>query len=95
MYFSYVMNVQIDDGSGNLRAVFFRNQAKVFMGKEEEDILKFRDDPTLFEPMKEELLGNFVKLIGRVNKNTMFDRLEFVTQMVITNPDPKKELENV
>ena len=93
--FSYVMNAQIDDGSGNLRAVFFRNQAKVFMGKEEEDILKFRDDPTLFEPMKEELLGNFVKLIGRVNKNTMFDRLEFVTQMVITNPDPKKELEGL
>lgn len=93
--FSYVMNAQIDDGSSNLRAVFFKNQAKVLMGKEDEDIQKFREDPTLFEPMKEELLGNFVKLIGRVNKNTMFDRLEFVTQVVIANPDPKKELENV
>jgi replication factor A1 len=91
--FSYVMNAQVDDGTGNIRVVCFRNQAKVLMGKEDEDVLVFKEDPTKFEAVKQELMGNFVKFVGRVSKNTMFDRLEFVSQLVFTDPDPKEELE--
>ncbi|MDB4303385.1 OB-fold nucleic acid binding domain-containing protein [Desulfosarcina sp.] len=91
--FSFVMNAHIDDGTGNMRAVFFKNQAKVLLGMEEADILKFKEDPAAFENMKQDMLGNFVKMVGRVTKNTMFDRLEFISQMVFPNPDPKEELE--
>ncbi len=93
--YSYVMNVQIDDGSGNLRAVCFKNQAKALLGKEDEEMLKFKEQPELFEPLKQEMLGSFVKMVGRVTKNSMFDRLEFISQLVFMNPDPKEELEKV
>ena len=93
--FSYVMNAQIDDGTGNMRAVFFRNQAKILLDKDENEILKFKDDENLFSNYKDELLGNIVKLVGRVNKNSMFDRLEFVSQLVFNNPDPKEEMKKL
>ena len=62
------------------------------LNKTQEEILKYKDDPQSFEPIKTELLGNIVKLIGRVTKNQMFDRLEFITQLVFPNPDPEQEI---
>jgi hypothetical protein len=93
--YSYVMNAQIDDGTGNMRAVFFRNQAKILMKKEEDEILKFRDDVNLFTSFKDDMLGNIVKLVGRVTKNAMFDRLEFVSQLVFNDIDPKEEIKKM
>jgi len=90
--FSYVLNVFLDDGSENIRCVFFKNQAERLLNKTEEEILKYKDNPQSFEPLKTELLGNMVKLIGRTTKNQMFDRLEFITQLVFLNPDPEEEI---
>jgi replication factor A1 len=90
--FSYVMNVHLDDGSGNVRAVCFKNQAKALLGKEDSQMLIYKDNPAMFEDIKQELLGTFVRMIGRVTKNSMFDRLEFVSQLVFPNPSAKEEL---
>jgi ssDNA-binding replication factor A large subunit len=87
--YSAVFNVFLDDGTGNIRAVFFKNQADRLIGK---DILNFKDAPELFEAVKTELLGKIIKVIGRVTKNEMFDRLEFVSQLVFPNPDPDEEI---
>jgi len=90
--FSYVMNVVLDDGTETIRCTFFRNQAERLLSKSKEEIMKFRDTPESFEAAKTELLGNQLKLVGRVNKNDMFDRLEFLAQLVFTNPNPEEEL---
>ena len=91
--YSYVMNAFLDDGSENIRCVFFKTQAERLLNKTPEEILKYKEDPQSFDSVKTELLGNIVKLVGRTTKNQMFDRLEFVSQLVFTNPDPEKELE--
>lgn len=93
--FSYVMNAQLDDGSNNIRTVFFKNQAKVFLGLEDEEILKFKENQISFDSIKQDLIGKFVKIIGRVTKNTMFDRLELISQLVFTDPDPKEEMKKM
>lgn len=93
--FSYVMNVHLDDGTGNVRAVCFKNQAKVLLSKEDSQMLVYKDNPMMFEDVKQELLGAFVKMVGRVTKNSMFDRLEFVSQLVFPNPNPKDELQKI
>jgi replication factor A1 len=93
--YSYVMNAQIDDGTGNMRAVFFKNQAKNLLNMEEDEILKFKEDANLFISYKEDMVGNIIKLVGRVNKNTMFDRLEFVSQLVFIDIDPKEEIKKL
>ncbi len=93
--YSYVLNAFLDDGTGNIRGVFFKNQANILTGKNEEEFLEYKDSPEKFEEMKHELLGKMVKIVGRSKKNVMFDRLEFTAQLVFVDPDPIKELKRL
>jgi replication factor A1 len=93
--YSYVMNAVIDDGSETIRAVFFREQFEQLVNRPREEILKYREFAEKFNELKFDLLGQMVKLQGRVTKNSMFDRLEFVARTVVTNPDPREELERL
>ena len=93
--FSYVMNVFLDDGSDNIRTVLFRNQAEKLLEITSEEFVKFKDEPDKFEEVKTKLLGEQIKLRGRINKNDMFDRLEFIAQLVFPHPDPKEEVERL
>lgn len=93
--FSYVFNIVVDDGSENMRCVLFKNQAEKLLKKSQEEMLVYRTSPDSFESVKNDLLGSLVKLVGRVNKNSFFDRLEFVAQMVFPEPDPAEELERL
>lgn len=93
--YSYVMNVILDDGTETIRCTFFRNQAERLLGKTKEEILYYKDNPGFFESVKTDLLGNIVKLVGRVNKNEMFDRMEFLSQLVFTNPNPEEEIKRL
>jgi len=90
--FSYVMNVFLDDGTDNIRAVFFRDQVATLLGKTNEEVVSYRTSPEKYEEVKTELLGNMVKLSGRVTKNSMFDRLEFVANSVSTDVNPEEEI---
>lgn len=91
--YSYVFNAVIDDGTDNIRAVFFRQQMEKLFQRSREEVLKFKDEPQGFEAVKNEILGSIVKLSGRANKNEAFGRVEFVANSVEVNPDPKEELE--
>jgi len=89
--FAYVMNAVIDDGSSTIRTVFFRNQMANLLNMEHDAIMKFKEDIGGFQTVKDDLLGKMIRLVGRVQKNEMFDRLEFVSQMVF-EPDAAEEL---
>ena len=52
------------------------------LGKEEKDLIAYKDDLTKFEVVKTDLLGEQYKLRGRVKKNDMFERIEFSVQFV-------------
>ncbi len=90
--YSYVMNVIIDDGTSNMRAVFFREAMERLIGKDKGVILEYKDNPSLFEDVKTDLLGLLVKMQGRVKKNLFFDRLELTVNNVSINPDPQDEI---
>ena len=87
---SYVLNLILDDGTGTIRGVFWKNQVNHLLGKEEEAMTIFRDNPNLFEETKNDLLGEQVKVLGSVKKNEMFDRLELSVQMV-EKANPEEE----
>ena len=91
----YVLNAFLDDGTENIRAVFFRDQARTLLGADEDKMLKYKDNPEEFESAKMDVLGNIIKLNGRVVRNQMFDRLEIISRYVDTNPDPEAELRNL
>ncbi|MEM4263913.1 MAG: OB-fold nucleic acid binding domain-containing protein [Candidatus Woesearchaeota archaeon] len=89
---SYILNLFLDDGTDNVRCVFFANQAERLLNKSHEEMLTYRISPENFESIKTNALGNILKLVGRVKKNQFFDRIEFIAQLVFTNPDPGEEI---
>ena len=89
--YSYVVNVYIDDGSETMRVVLFRAQAEKLLNKSKDAILTFKDAPELFDPIKTDLLGEQFRFVGRVKKNTFFDRLEFTANQLFPVGEEKIE----
>lgn len=89
-----VLNIIIDDGTENIRCVFFRNQALKLLNITEEQLQSYRVNPAAFEEVKTALLGEQFEIVGRVKKNEFFQRLEFVAQLVFP-ADAKEELERL
>ena len=87
----YVLNLVLDDGSGSIRGTFWKNQTNNLLGKTEEEMAAFKENPSSFEELKTDLLGEQVKIMGRVKKNDMFDRLEFNVQ-IVTKASPDEEI---
>jgi ssDNA-binding replication factor A large subunit len=80
--FGYVMNVVIDDGSDNIRAVFFRENVLKLINMTDEKILKYKEQPTEFEDIKTKLLGETILINGKITRNQMFDRLEILVNNI-------------
>lgn len=93
--YAYVLNAVLDDGTETIRCVFFRNQLDKLLNMAQEQVLKFKNEPADFESVKNELLGTIVKLNGRVNNNSLFNRLEFIVNYVDINPNPEEELKRL
>ena len=88
---SYVMNLVLDDGSGTIRSVFWKNQTNHLLSKSEEEIVNYRENLAQFEEVKADLLGEQFKVMGRVKRNDMFERLELNAQMV-EKASPEEEI---
>jgi len=93
--YSYVLNTYIDDGSASIRTVFWKTQIQKLLGEPHEKILSYRSTPEEFETFKSSLLGDIIKVRGRVNKNDAFDRIEFVAFDLDKDPDPEEEIKYI
>ncbi len=93
--YAYVLNTVLDDGTETIRCVFFRNQVERLLNLNQEKLLKFRNEPAEFEAVKNELLGTIIKVNGRANKNSLFNRVEFIANNVDINPNPEEELKRL
>jgi replication factor A1 len=90
--YSCVFNLILDDGTDNIRVVFFRNQMVRLLDKSADELLTYRQTPDAFEEVRSDLLGQLCKIVGKANRNVFFDRLEFVAQLVLPTPKPEEEL---
>ncbi|MCD6477032.1 MAG: DUF2240 family protein [Candidatus Aenigmarchaeota archaeon] len=86
--YSMVFSGVIDDGYGNIRAVFFRDAALNAVGMTIDQALENKDH--LFD----NILGKEFILTGSARINKMFNRLEFVVNKV-EPVDPKQEIKNI
>jgi len=89
------MNIVLDDGTDTIRAVFFRNSMEKLLNSNKEKVLEYRESPEKFEEAKTELLGNIIKVDGRIKKNLFFDKIEIVANDVFLNPDPEDEIKKL
>lgn len=92
--YNYVMNIIVDDGSDNIRAVFFEKMVEKTLELDKSQLIEIKDSEEDID-YKSKLLGSIVKVKGRVKKNTMFDRLEFSVQDIDLKPDPYEEMDEI
>jgi len=93
--YSYVLNVILDDGTETIRSVFFRENVEGLIGMGAAEVVALKDNVEKIDSMKNSLLGEQIKVVGRVNKNEMFNRLEFMVRSVDAKPDPKAEIDKL
>ncbi|MFH8080747.1 MAG: DUF2240 family protein [Candidatus Aenigmatarchaeota archaeon] len=79
---SMVISGVIDDGSGVMRAVFFRDAAKEVSGLSEQDIENLTVDEAV-RLIRENTVGKEFIFRGRIQKNKIFENLELVVNEVI------------
>lgn len=94
--YNAVLNFFFDDGTENIRCVAFRNQVENVLEIDREKLLNLKENTSEFEDLRKNAVGRQLKVIGRVVKNTMFDRLEVIANRIEeVNPEELiKELEN-
>lgn len=90
--FSSVMNIHLDDGTDNVRIALFSDQIKQLLGKSDEQIEEYKDNTESLENLKHDLLGVFLKIEGKVNKNDVTNALEIISRKV-SKADPNQEIE--
>ncbi len=83
-----VVSGVIDDGTANTRAVWFRDAALSLIGMTLEDAVTHRDG--LLDSI--DVLGKEFIMVGRVKRNKMFNRIEFIVNSV-KPVEPKNETE--
>jgi DNA/RNA endonuclease YhcR with UshA esterase domain len=89
---NYVLSAFLDDGTGNIRATFWRQQAQRLTEKDDAQLLQYKEHPQAFEEVKNELLGEIVRVVGRCKRNETFDRIEVTANLVFRHLDPEEEL---
>jgi len=70
-----------DDGTANIRTVFFRDQAEKILQLSTKDLKQIEEEKR-HDLIKQRLLGKKLQLTGRVKKNKIFDRIEFIVSEV-------------
>jgi hypothetical protein len=87
---NYVMNIQIDDESGNLRATLWKEQLLALLKKTDEEVLAMQDNADAWKAITDDLLGTIISARARVKINEQFNTKELVLYNV--NPEPKPPL---
>lgn len=89
-----VLNMFFDDGTGSIRVTAFRETACKVLEIDDKKLQILKDNPVIFEDLKKNLMGKQLVIEGKVTKNQMFDRLEFMANRV-EDADPEKLIEEV
>lgn len=83
----------IDDGTENIRCVFFREQAEKLLGLSTEEVWEITNEGETMSKLYEkyeDIIGDSYYLEGRSKRNDYFERTEFIVNS-IEKLDPKKE----
>lgn len=82
----------IDDGTGNIRAVFFRDLAREMLGVDEE--VEEEGDVEAVEEAASDAVGKELVIEGRTRYNDYFGRLEMIANEM-DEVDVEQEIENL
>ncbi|MBI4163053.1 MAG: DUF2240 family protein [Candidatus Aenigmarchaeota archaeon] len=90
--YNIIISCVLDDGTDNIRAVFFGEIAEQLIGMKKRDAKKLHDIKGVQALIEKIPIGRDLILTGKVKRNAMFDRLEFIVNNV-KKIDVMKEIE--
>jgi len=90
--YNVIISGVVDDGTDNVRAVFFSEAAEQLTGMKKKDAKRLHDIKGVQALLEKIHLGRDMLFTGRVKRNAMFDRLELVVNDV-KKIDAMKEIE--
>jgi replication factor A1 len=88
-----LLSLLVDDGSDDIRVVFFRNLAEKLLGAKTEEVIALAEGER-YEFVKQKLLGREIQLTGRVKKSNISDRLEIIAGEV-EDLNPSEEIKRL
>lgn len=90
--YNYVLNVYLDDGTGNIRTIFWKQQSQRLLKLNDAEFNDIRLHPENFEKYKTDMLGVQIKVLGTA-KNNIMGRMELNAEIVFTDLNPEHEIE--
>jgi len=90
--YNYVLNVYLDDGTDNIRTIFWKQQSQRLLKLDDSGMENIRLHPEVFEKYKTDMLGEQIKVLG-TTKNNMMGRLELNAEIVFVGLNPDHEVE--
>jgi replication factor A1 len=91
---SLMLSTMVDDGSGNMRVIFFGSRAQRILGMSAEEAFKLakeHNDPLYpLNKQMNDILGREIVVDGKVSKNSFSGDLEMIARN-ISNPNPSNE----
>jgi len=79
-------SIVVEDESGNIRAVAFKQNAEKLLGMDAEEAMNLigetQDEKAPLQQAREKIVGNQITLLGRVNYNEYSDQLEFMVNEI-------------
>ncbi|MFT4309866.1 MAG: hypothetical protein ACMXYL_05260 [Candidatus Woesearchaeota archaeon] len=87
-----IMNIYVDDSFKALRCVLFDDQMKKITSR---DMGLLRTDENERGQLKEDLLGAFVLLQGRVKFQEQYDRIEIIANDITLKIDPEEDIKKI
>lgn len=90
--YNYIVNVYLDDGTGNIRVNFWKQQTQKLLKLNDSEMQDIRNNMDKYEKYKTDLLGNQIKILGTV-KNNIMGRLEFTAELVFADLNPDQEIQ--
>lgn len=85
---NYVMNILLDDNTGNIRSTIWKEQLQSLLDKKDEEILAIREDTEAWEQIKTDLLGQIIEARARVKTNEQYNTKELVLYNIKRDPQP-------
>ncbi len=82
--YSFVMNMLMDDGTGNIRLTLFSKQLQRLLGMDAQQILKYRNDEEGFKTLQNSMLGKMFAFRGKVKQDEF--QKQFTAMYVFKEP---------
>ena len=78
-----IINIVIDDGTGSIPVVGFRDRAEQITKAKSEEIIDLTEDIDMYRNFSKKMIGSEIELAGNVSLNNMTGEKQLIANQVI------------